>query len=140
MSTPLEVKLRQAALADPSLTALLGLTGNTFRWYSVQLYEGSAYPAVTCHQISSVPVYSFSGRNPLARARVQFTIWEGQTPDDTNSVLDALRSFLDTFSAVGNPTQFPNQIVAELDGLYPNTQPGIYQTIVDAMIYNSDSL
>ena len=137
MSTPLVVKLRQAAVTNAGLTSVLGSA--PFRWYNTQLYEGSAYPAITANQISSVPVYSVTGRNPLARARVQFTIWEGQTPDDTNSVLDALRAFLDSFSAVGNPTQFANQINSELDRLYPATQPPIFQTLVDAYIYNSDS-
>ena len=137
MSSPLEVKLRTAALLDSTLTGLLGTS--PFRWYSIQLYEGSAFPAMTVHQISSKPLYSVGGRNTLALCRVQFTIWEGYTPDDSNSVLDALRAFIDTFSAVGNPAQFPNQIVLETDGLYPNTQPGIYQTIVDVFIHNSDA-
>ncbi len=137
MSTPLVVKLRQAAIYFTPLTGVLGT--NPFKWYNTQLYEGSAYPAIPAQQVSSVPVYSISGRNPLARARVQFTIWEGQRPDDTNSVLEALREFLDSFSAVGNPTQFANQIINERDGLYPGTQPGIFQTMVDAYIYNSDS-
>src|SRR5665213_2816139 len=71
ISTPLVVKLRQAAVTNSGLTSLLGSA--PFRWYNTQLYEGSAYPAITANQISSVPVYSVGGRKPLARARVQFT-------------------------------------------------------------------
>ena len=137
MSTPLEVKLFSAASADSALTALLG--SSPFRWYNVQLTEGSAYPAITVHRISGAPLYAADGRNTLALYRMQVTIWEGQTPDTSDSVLSALRSFLDSFSATGVPSQTENRIVNVMRALYAETQPAIFQTVVDVMIRSSDA-
>jgi hypothetical protein len=137
-STPILVKLAEAAEVYAPLTALLGTA--PFRWWNKQLVEGSAYPAITAMKVSGVPMfYNVGGRGPTTVYRVQFTIWEGLTPDDTDAVLQALRTFLDTFSAVENTGQFPNQIVMERDGFYAQTQPGIFQTLVDALIYNADN-
>jgi hypothetical protein len=137
-STPILVKLFAAASANAGLHALLG--ASPFRWYNLQLTEGSAYPAIVVQKVSGVPqFYNIGGRGPTTVYRIQFTIWEGPVPDDTNAVLQALRVFLDTFSAVENPAQYPNQIMNEMDGFYADTQPGIFQTLVDAFIYNADN-
>jgi hypothetical protein len=116
--------------------ALLGT--NPFRWSSTQLTAGWPYPAIVAHQVSGPPLYVLGGRNPMSRVRVQFTIWEGYTPDTTNAVLDALRSFMDGFTAT--PTAIPNNQLADLrDGLWAETQPGVYQTLADYFIWNNDS-
>lgn len=135
-STPLEVKLFAAALANPGLQAVLGTS--PFRWYSTQLTAGSAYPAIVAHQVSGAPLYTLPGRNPMGRYRVQFTIWEGYVPDTTNAVLDALRSFMDSFSAI--TSGFPaNVMVNQTDGLWAETQPGVFQTILDYFVWNNDT-
>jgi hypothetical protein len=134
-STPIEVKLFAGASANPGLIALLGSA--PFRWYSTQLTAGSAYPAIVAHQVSGPTLYTLGGRNPMSKPRVQFTIWEGYTPDTGNSVLSALRAFMDGFDAAG--TGYPNNQIANLtDGLYAETQPGVYQTIIDYYIWNND--
>jgi hypothetical protein len=70
--------------------------------------------------------------------RVQFTVWEGYTPDGTGAVEQAIMAFLDGFSAT--PSGIPdNQIANVTDGLFVETQPGVYQTMIDVMIRNDDS-
>lgn len=137
-NTPLLVKLRTKAALNAGLTSLLGAA--PFRWYNMQLAEGSAFPAITAMKVSGIPFYNVGQRGPSTVYRIQFTIWEDQVPDDTNSVLQALRVFLDSFSAVENTAQYPVQILNERGGLYPLTQPPIYQTSIDALIYNADNL
>ena len=138
MSTPLETKLITAIAADPALPALLGS-----RVYDTQLAQGSPFPALVVQSISSGKSYTYEGRNPLSRDRVQFTIWGGQFSTGSaaaDTVLDALESFLDTFSAVGNPAQFPNQISMERRGVFPQTDGPIFQRLMDVFIYNDNSL
>lgn len=143
MATSIEAKLYAAAQLNAGLLALLGGAPPNFRWSDTQEVPGSAYPAVVVHKISNPKLYSFggptaSGRNPISRVRVQFTIWEGFTPDATAAVEQAICAFLDTFSAT--PTGYPdNQVVNVTDGLYAETQPGVYQTMIDVMIRNDDS-
>ena len=141
MSTSIETKLRTAAIANAGLTALLGTA--PFRWYNTQENQGPPpsagvqFPCITAQQVSGVPIYNLGGRGPMNQIRVQFTIWEGPTPDTTDAVLQALRVFLDTFSAVqaGN---FANQIVNDgRRGFYAATKPGIFQKFVDVMIWNN---
>lgn len=140
MSTSIETKLRIAALADSTLVSLLQTGSGQFRWYNTQLVQGSAYPAIVVNRISGAPLYVNVGRNPLSQIRVQFTIWEGPNPGTTDGTLEALREFLDTFSATGISSQAPNTILNVMSGLFAETQPGIFQTILDAMIWNNDSL
>jgi hypothetical protein len=135
MSTSIETKLYQAASVNAGLVSLLG---SPFRWYPVQLTEGSAYPAITILRVSGPGYYALNGRMATTLYRIQFTIWEGPQPDDTDSTLNALKAFLDTFSATGITSNF-GKVVSERRGFYAETQPGIYQTSVDAMIFNNDN-
>jgi hypothetical protein len=143
MPTSIEAKLYQAASVNAGLLALLGGSPPNFRWSDTQEIPGSPYPAVVVHKISNPKLYSLggpttSGRNPRSQVRVQFTIWEGYTPDTSASVETAIYAFLDTFSATA--TGFPdNQIVNVTDGLYAETQPSVYQTMIDVMIRNDDN-
>lgn len=143
MPTSIEAKILAAASVNPALVALLYDPTNGFRWSDTQEVPGSPYPAVVVHKVSNPKLYSFggptvSGRNPISRVRVQFTIWEGYAPDPNASVETAIYAFLDTFSAT--PTGYPDNQVADVrDGLYAETQPGVYQTIIDVMIRNNDT-
>jgi hypothetical protein len=143
--TPLTVKLRTAALADPNLTGQLvgsGFTGvqapfnGSFRWYDRQLWEGSPYPAVTVMQVSGVP-YQASYRNPVSKYRTQFMLWEGPTPDIAGALLTAIQTFMDSFSAAQAGQR--SLVIDVRDGFYAATQPGIYQRIVDAYIFSDDT-
>ena len=144
MSTPLKQKLRTAAAADANLGPLLG--PSPFRWYNVQLLQGSALPAVVVQIISTIPKYGFTMRaqNPVEN-RVQFTIWGGQGEQGSATayqVEDALKTFLDTFDAVGIPglTLYPNQITLERDGFFIQTDTGIYQRLIDVMVWDNQTL
>lgn len=136
MSTPIEVKLFQAASANPGLLAVLGTS--PFRWYSTQLTPGSQFPAIVAHQVSGQNLNAFQGRLQSSRLRVQFTIFEGPVPDTSNTVWDALMAFMDSFSATA--TGIPNNQIANItDGMYVETQPPIFQTMVDFFIWNQDN-
>ena len=137
MPSTLTVKLRTAMLADPVLPSLLGT-----RIYPLQLTPGSAFPAIVLREVSTIPNYAAGGRLPISRVRVQFTIWEGYVPDDTEAVLTALRNFLATFAAdKATPPGYPtNNVINEFDALNPETQPPVYQRVVEAFFFNNDSV
>ncbi len=143
--TPLTVKLWTAAQADSVLPTLL--LSNSFvgsqapfngvlRWYDLQLRQTSPYPAVTVQQVSGVP-YQGQQRNPLSKYRTQFILWEGQTRDTGGALVLALMNFLDTFSA--SQAGQRSLVIDVRDGFYAQTDPGIYQRIVDAFIFNDDT-
>jgi hypothetical protein len=135
MSTSIEAKLRIAASADATLPSLLGTT--PFRWYDTQLVEGSAYPAMVCLRVSDVPTYVNQGQNPMELVRIQITIWEGQTAETTDALINALENFLATFSATSVIGYASNRIVNKRRGFFAQTQPGIFQNIIDVMIWNN---
>jgi len=143
MSTPRKHKLRTAAVADTGLSALLGTA--PFRWYNVQLLQGSALPAIVVQIISTVPKhgYTLRAQNPVEN-RVQFTIWGGQGDAGCQSAYDveaALKMFLDSFDAIGisNLARYPNYITLERDGFFIQTDTGIYQRLIDVMIWNDET-
>ena len=141
--TTLTVKLWNAAQENAALAALLlsnSFTGSqapfngVFRWYDLQLRQFSPYPAVTVRIISPVP-YQGQQRNPLSRARIQLTLWEGQTRDYQGLLVQAVRDFLDSFTASAAASR--TLIIDDgSDGFYAQTDPGIYQRIVEAYIFN----
>jgi hypothetical protein len=142
--TPITVKLWNAAKLDPVLPSLLlsnSLIGNqaqfngTFRWYDLQLRQFSPYPAVTNRVISSVP-FQGQQRNPISKVRVELTLWEGQVRDYQGLLLQAVMNFLDTFTASQSVSR-PLVIQDGTDGFYAQTDPGIYQRIVEAFIFNN---
>lgn len=144
MSTPLQDKLLAAALLDPNLPGLLGST--PFRWYFGQLTQGSAYPAVVTQEISRVPRYMYAGRatRPV-QCRIQFTIWGGQFDAGRKAALSveaALRTFLDQFNAIGigGLVQYPNYVSGARDGFYTQTDPLTFQRLVDAMMWDNETI
>jgi hypothetical protein len=133
----LEAKLFAAALATPALTALLGT--NPFRWYNLQLTQGSAMPAVVVFQVSDPASYAFTGKLPTSAKRMQFTIW-GDSAEKAQAVEAALTTFLGGFTAYGIPglVSYANYVVNVRAGMYTQTQPARYLRILDAMILNND--
>lgn len=136
MSTTLEAKLRTGALAFSGLNSLIA-----GRWYDSQLLQGSAMPAVVVLTVSNPRNYVVGGRLPTSWQRVQFTIW-GSSGEQARAVVEQLASFLDQFSAAAGITKpaYDNLIVNDRGGMYVETQPPLYQRIVDAMIFANDTL
>ena len=140
--TPLTEKIRNAALAYPGLTALLGGTNpNLFRWYQTQLKPSSAFPAVVALTVSNPSDYAFTYRMKTSFARVQLTVW-ALSPEDCASVEDQLEAFLDQMNLYGisGLVQNANFIVNARDGLYPETQPPQYQRIIDVKVFSNESV
>lgn len=139
MPTSIETKLYQAASANATLLSLLGGAPPSFRWSDTQEVPGATYPAVVCHRISNPKLYSVGGKNPISQVRVQLTIWEGYTPDTTASVESAIYAMLATFCATSTGI-VDNQVANVTDGLFAETQPSVYQTMIDVMIRNDDTI
>ena len=139
MGTSLEVKLRTAAAAFSALTALLGTS--PFRWYDTQLLQGSAFPAIVVVLIDDAKTYYLGGRMNTSFSRVQFTIWDTDA-ERGRSVEAALYDFFDVFNACAAPSgrAKPNYVVGARGGMYPQTQPPQFQRIIDAKIFNNDTL
>jgi hypothetical protein len=142
--TPLKQKLRAAAAGNSGLTGLLGTS--PFRWYNLQLLQGSAFPAMVVQIISTIPKYGYTMRaqNPVQN-RVQFTIWGGAAEagdQAAHNVEAALKTFLDGFNAIGisNLALYPNHITLERDGFFIQTDTGIYQRLIDVMIWDNETI
>lgn len=141
MSTSLKAKLFAAAELDAGLAALLGSA--PFRWYDVQLRQGSAFPAVEVLLVSNPRTYVMAGRMPTGWARVQFTIFGlGPSSENADAVAQALVNFLGTFNAIGIPglAVYPCQLVGDRDAGQAATQPLTYMRILDAMIFSNDTV
>ncbi len=139
MSTPLQVKLRTAAIAYPDLAAALGGTDpDAFRWYDALLKPKSAFPAIVVTIISNPTTYSFSSRLSTSYVRVQFDLWETD-PVALDGLVETLSSFLDQFNAYGitGLVQNGNYIRNDHQMTYPATQPPKYRRIVDVDVFNN---
>lgn len=139
MPTSIEVKLRTAAALYVPLSALLGTS--PFRYYDTQLVQGSAFPAIVAQVISDPKDYYMGGRMNTSFVRVQFTIWDTDA-ERGRSVESALYGFFDVFNACNAPAGAakPNYVVMARGGMYPQTQPPQFQRIIDAKIFNNDTL
>lgn len=137
----LKANIRTAAAAFSGLTSLLGTS--PFRWYDERLLQGSGLPAVVVTIISGSPTYVVTGRLATGWSRVSFTIW-GSTPGSSNASLveSQLLLFLDQINLIGIPglVQYPSNVVMQRDAMYAQCDPPIYQRIIDAQIFNNDSL
>lgn len=143
MATPLKDRIRAAAIATPALTALLGT--NPFRWYDLQLVQGSTLPAVVCQIISNTKNYVVGGRLVNSHSRVQFTLWGTNNSAGTAALASletALATFLDSLNLIGvtGLLQYPNRIVMARDGFVPTPQPGNPLRLIDVMMASNDSL
>ena len=138
-STPIEQKLRTQALAFPGLTALLG--SSPFRWYDVQLVQGSAFPAVTVQMVSNTDSYVNTGRQNSGFSRIQFTIWDTD-PVRMRQVEDQLTAFMAVFNGAvpQNLPAYANYFVMRKQFLIADPTKPLYQRICDVNIFNSDSI
>ncbi len=144
MATSLETKLQTALQAATSITSLLASRSDgKAAIYDMQEVPGSAFPAITVLVVSIVNEYSTTVRLVNALCRVQFTIWD-TNPERARTVETALVAFLDSFNAydavnAAKPRQ-PNWVAMRRQGGNAQTQPVTYWRIVDAFIWNNESL
>jgi hypothetical protein len=143
----LEVKLRTAALAYPDLVALLTNVPSVpqfpdFRWYSIQLLQGTKFPAVVVQLVSGGQSYSNYQRLSTSFNRVQFTIWDTDS-DRGRQVEQVLYSFLDVFNPAGlrsDLTGAPNFVILTRAGMYPTPNPPQFWRTNDAMIFDNTAV
>ena len=142
MSTTIEIKLRTAASANPTLQGYFGTS--PFRWFPDQLQQNTPTPAAVCQRISRVPV-SVIGKpiGNLARYRMQLTIYAQGADSQTQSaqISDAVIAFMNTFSATQG-TQYANQLVGQGETIErPDAQlPPYFVQRMDFMIWNREDL
>jgi Protein of unknown function (DUF3168) len=136
----LKATLRTSASGNAGLQALLGTS--PFRWYDDQLDQGTAFPAVTCLQITRPPIYNVGGNGDTGYTRMQLTIWgAGPGSENANAVVIAIKAFLGTFiAAVGFGPVGRNRVVADRDFGIPLTHPLTYQRVIDVMIFSSEAV
>jgi len=141
MSTSIEIKLRTAAAATSSLTALLGT--NPFRWYGPQAAQGAAQPLVEVFVVDAPPQYSLQALLETCRYRIQFTIWDTDL-ESARTVERAIIQFLTTFNAYNAGDSSPiqrNRVVNRRSGKSePQTGSITYWRTLDAMIWNNENL
>ncbi len=137
----LKSAIRSAAAAYPGLTALLGTS--PFRWYDIRRIQGSVLPAVAVQIISGGPTYTVAGMLPTGWTRVQFTI-SGSGSDSSNAMLveTQLILFLNQMNLIGisGLTQYPALVLLQRDGMEVQTEPPIFQRIVDARIFSNSKV
>lgn len=135
----IKATLRTAAAGNAGLQAQLGT--NPFRWYDDQLAQGSAFPAVTCLQVSRNRLYNAGGNGQTGYTRMQLTVWgAGPGSENANALVIALEAFFQTFFApqkFGGPS---GRLVSDRDFGVPINHPMTYQRIVDVMIYSDEAL
>ena len=137
----LKSSIRSAAASFPGLTTLLGTS--PFRWYDERRLQGSVLPAVAVQIISGSPTYTVAGRLPTGWTRVQFTI-SGSGADSSNAMLveTQLLLFFDQLNLIGisGLTQYPAFVLLQKDAMEPQTEPPIFQRIVDANIFSNSKI
>ncbi len=141
MSTALKARIRTAAASYSGLTSLLGTS--PFRWFDETKPQSAGLPCVVVTVVSGAPTYVATGRLRTGFTRVQFLIW-GATPGSGSAyaVEQQLLAFLDQLNLIGinGLVQYPNPVVLQRDSLYVQSDPPIYQRIVDASMFVNDSL
>jgi hypothetical protein len=135
------VAIRTAAQAYAPLTALLG-AGSAIRINSLQLTQGSAFPAVVLQVISNPKNYAANYRLTTSVARVQHMVF-GATPGGNNawSVVQALTTFYDQANFIGIPglSTYPNRVVNVTETGIAATQPETFQIRFDVMIFYNET-
>lgn len=137
----LKTKIRTAASANVGLSAALGTS--PFRWFDERKPQNAGLPCVVVTIVGKSPTYVITGRLRTGWSRVSFVIW-GSTPGSSNAyaVENALLTFLDQLNLIGisGLQQYPCNVVMQRDSLYTQSEPPIYQRIVDAQIFSNDGL
>ena len=135
------VSIRSQAGAYSPLSSLLG-AGSSIRMNTLQLVQGSQFPAVSLQVISNPSDYVVTNRLSTSTARVQHTVF-GLPPGGNNAwaVIQALRTFYDQANFIGIPnlSTYPTRIVNVTELGIPDTQPQTFLIRLDAMIFYNES-
>lgn len=139
----LEQEFLAALNNDPTYSALV--TGKT---WLVQLPQNPKFPAATIQRVGTRPLYFHALPGYLAQAsvglaRLKYKCW---VKNDTSAgiisdqiglaVIDVMRSF----SAWGSPlTGSPSYVLNRTMGIDPDTQPPMYQQILDLSFWYQDN-
>lgn len=138
--TRIKAKIRNAALATPALVSILGTNaaGDPFRWYDGTLNQGSKFPAVAVLVVDNAETYTLTSRLGLGANRVQFTVW-GKTSADADSLAELIVCFLDTLNIIGVPNlkQYPNTVLQRRERIFTDTDPIMFQQIIDTQIFDN---
>ena len=139
-----EVKLRTLALANPTLSALVGP-----RWFDVNLPQAQTLPNVVVQRISTARLQAQDtqlGLGQLAKIRFQFTCRGEGTNQPTfeaaRAVGAAVIQFLGTVNLTsGSNSQPPKPayVLGERVGMDYNANPPVPLYVVDAFLWNLES-
>lgn len=141
----LESRIRSAAAANPALAALLTAgSPAVFRWYDTTLQPGSTLPAVVAQVISNPANYAVNTRLGTSFARIQLTVWGGQSSAGAaavDSVAGALFSFFDglNMTAISRTGQQNNFVVGNRKAVYFQEDTPIHQRVIDVQIFGDES-
>lgn len=143
MGTTLEVKIVNGVIGFGPLASILATASDGKpALFELQEYQGTAFPSITYFLVASTPQYGAAFRGAIVRSRVQFTIWD-TNPERARAVEAQLMNWLDQFNAYSSPpaTTFqPNQVILRRQGGNPQTNPLTFWRIVDAAIWNNESI
>jgi hypothetical protein len=146
-----EAKLYQLAASDATLQGYFGTT--PFRWFDTTLPQGqiASGACVVVRRVSTVREYSLQGLQDLSQPRFQIDVL---APSTVNKQADfqaarlaaaAVIDFLGTISLAQNnqfgspattPPQFPNFLLNQRQGMYPQLQPPTPVVSIDIRVFN----
>lgn len=139
----LETQFIAALAADPTYSGLV--TGGT---WLVQLPQNPSFPCAAIQRVSTVPVYVQSApgnrqQAAVGRARLQFTCWVKNTASAgliSDQIAQAVLAVTRSFSAFGSPpTGSPTFLLNRRMSIQPQTQPPLFEQILDILFWYSDS-
>lgn len=140
MTTCIEQKIRQAASLSTALQAFFG-PPSAFRWYDIQMVQGSALPAAVVQGISKLPTYRrvASGGEPrlsLEAERVQVTV-RHTDPVQARAAAEAVVQFMDVTDFTGAGQQPANFLLNQRSGIDVQLEPHPYTETLDFRIWNN---
>jgi hypothetical protein len=141
--TPLEQKLISGLQGFAAVTALVGQ--NIFNEQLPQGLLSSSSPGrvLTIKRVSTLSYRTMDANiTTLVAVRIQFTAWSNTASAnlDVLSIMNALVAFLNQFAAAGSANQAPNDVLNRFTAPYPQTQPPLWQGVLDTRIFNREDL
>ncbi len=137
----LEVKVRTAAAANPTLQGFLGTS--PFRWFDTQLDENvTTFPQVTAQRISTVPYNSMVdpiGNLSRNRFQIRANANDASGGETSRALAEAIKTFMRTFSATQG-TQYANALLSQQSSIEkPEAQPPYFVQLMDFNIFNQEN-
>lgn len=140
--TYIKAKLFAGVQAFEPLATMLTGPGSKLRWYDLQLDQDTLFPAVTVQVITNPKMYGFQSRVTTSWYRVQFTIWAQPDSAAADQVAVTMYNFLDQFNSIGIPglSQYPCIVEGGPEGSESQLNPPVYKRVIQAMIFNNDTI